>query len=95
MIASAYMGEPEILILDEPTASIDPMKEIELLHNFRTVLNGKTAILISHRIGFARLADKIVVMEKGKIIEAGTHQELIDQNGCYAEMFNMQKELYH
>lgn len=95
VIASAYMGEPEILILDEPTASIDPMKEIELLHNFRTVLNGKTAILISHRIGFARLADKIVVMEKGKIIETGTHQELIDQNGCYAEMFNMQKELYH
>lgn len=94
VISSAYMGDPEVLILDEPTASIDPIKEVEMLNNFRTILSGRTAILISHRIGFARLADRIIMMKDGVVEEMGTHEELIKQNGHYAEMFRVQKELY-
>lgn len=93
-IASAYMGQPEILILDEPTASIDPLKEMEMIKDLRKNLEGKTAILISHRIGFARLADRIIVMSDGKIREQGTHQELLNKNGSYAAFFCAQKELY-
>ncbi len=94
VIASAYMGNPEVLILDEPTASIDPLSEMKMLQSFRDNLKDKTAILISHRIGFAKLADRILIMKNGKIIESGSHEELLELNGFYAEMFNMQKELY-
>ena len=94
IIASAYMGEPELLLMDEPTASIDPLKEMELIRNFRENLKGKTAILISHRIGFARLADRIVMMENGRITEQGTHEELLERNGYYASLFTEQKKLY-
>ena len=94
IIASAYMGEPELLLMDEPTASIDPLKEMELIQNFRENLKGKTAILISHRIGFARLADRIVMMENGRIAEQGTHEELLKNGGYYARLFNEQKKLY-
>lgn len=94
VIASAYMGEPEILLMDEPTAAIDPLKEMEMLENFRENLKGKTAILISHRIGFARLADRIVMMEDGRIQEDGTHEELLKREGYYARIFREQKNLY-
>lgn len=94
IIASAYMGEPELLLMDEPTASIDPLKEMELIRNFRENLKGKTAILISHRIGFARLADRIVMMENGRIAEQGTHEELLANGGYYARLFHEQKKLY-
>lgn len=94
VIASAYMGEPEILLLDEPTASIDPLLEMEFIKNIRGNLSGKTAILISHRIGFARIADKIIMMDEGKIIEQGTHGELLNNNGYYSKLFNEQKKLY-
>jgi ATP-binding cassette subfamily B protein len=94
VIASAYMGEPEILLMDEPTASIDPLKEMELIGNLRENLKGKTAVLISHRIGFARLADRIIMMQDGKITEEGTHEELLALGGYYASLFNEQKKLY-
>lgn len=94
IIASAYMGEPEILVFDEPTASIDPLKEMELIKDFRKNLSGKTAILISHRIGFARLADRIVMMENGRVAESGTHDELLATNGIYARIFKEQRKLY-
>lgn len=87
-------GEPELLLMDEPTASIDPLKEMELIRNFRENLKGKTAILISHRIGFARLADRIVMMENGRIAEQGTHEELLANGGYYARLFHEQKKLY-
>jgi len=94
ILASAYMGSPEILILDEPTASIDPLKEAELINEFRKNLCGKTAVLISHRIGFARLADRIFMMKDGKIVEKGTHSELLANQGYYAEIYNKQRDLY-
>ena len=80
--------------MDEPTAAIDPLKEMELITNFRENLQGKTALLISHRIGFARLADRIVMMEDGRITEAGTHEELLSRGKYYAKLFNEQKKLY-
>lgn len=94
IIASAYIGEPELLLMDEPTASIDPLKEMELIQNFRENLKEKTAILISHRIGFARLADRIIMVENGHIAEQGTHEELLENGGYYAKLFSEQKKLY-
>lgn len=94
ILARAYMGEPEVLILDEPTASIDPIEEIRLLGQFKQILNEKTAVLISHRIGFARLSDRICIMENGRIIEDGSHDELIKLRGRYYELFKAQQNLY-
>ena len=89
------MGDPEIIIMDEPTASIDPLKEMYYIEKIRENLKGKTAILISHRIGFARIADRIILMDNGKIVESGTHNELLMQNAYYAKLFNEQKQLYN
>lgn len=93
-LARAYMGEHSVLILDEPTASIDPLKEMEMLLHFKDILKDRTAILISHRIGFARLADRIIMMNNGEIVESGTHNELMQLNGLYKKLFDAQKELY-
>jgi ABC-type multidrug transport system fused ATPase/permease subunit len=93
-LARSYMGNHAVLILDEPTASIDPVKELEMLDHFLDILKDRTAVLISHRIGFARLADRIVLMQNGRIVELGTHQELLRSNGLYSEMFHAQKKLY-
>lgn len=94
VLASAYIGEPEILLLDEPSASIDSLKENAMLENLRDELKGKTAILISHRIAFARLADRIIMMKNGKIAEEGSHEELLLKKGYYAQFFEKQRELY-
>jgi len=94
ILSRAYMGEPEVLILDEPTASIDPLEEMRMLMHFKDIVKDKTALLISHRIGFARLSDRICIMKDGAIVEDGTHDELIEQKGYYHELFTSQKELY-
>lgn len=94
IIALAYMGEHEILLMDKPTASIDPLKEMEFIRNFRENITVKTAILISYRIGFARLADIIVIIKDGKIVEQGTHEELLSVDGEYKKLFSEQKKLY-
>jgi len=94
ILSRAYMGEPEILILDEPTASIDPLEEMRMLLHFKDIIKDKTALLISHRIGFARLSDRICVMNDGAIVENGTHDELMKQRGYYYELFTSQQELY-
>ncbi len=94
VLSRAYMGNSEILILDEPTASIDPIQEMELLANFRKNIENKTAILISHRIGFAKLADRIYFMENGEIIEAGSHEQLLQTKGSYYELYESQKMIY-
>lgn len=94
ILARAYMGEPDFFILDEPTAAIDPVEEMKILREFRTIIHGKTALLISHRIGFARMADRILFMENGEILEDGTHDQLLAKKGQYYELFEAQKELY-
>ena len=93
-LARAYMGEPWLIVLDEPTASIDPMEELRLLQNFKEIIGNRAALLVSHRIGFARLADRIYLMQDGQILEEGSHEELIQKRGMYFDMFMTQKDLY-
>lgn len=94
ILARAYMGEHSVIILDEPTAAVDPLEEYRLLENIREQIGGSTVILISHRIGFAKLADRILVMKEGKIVEDGTHESLTVMQGEYYRMFCAQKKLY-
>ncbi|UNU25556.1 ABC transporter ATP-binding protein [Microcoleus vaginatus HSN003] len=95
-IARALMrlSTAEVLIFDEPTAALDPKTEHEIYSIFRHIAAGKTTIVISHRLGLAKIADRIAVMENGKIAEIGTHDELIASNGIYCSMFTRQASSY-
>ena len=93
-LARAFMRDARILILDEPTSSLDAKAEYEIFAQFRELTTGKTAIFISHRFSTVRLADRIFVLENGKVIESGSHAELIALDGHYAELFNLQAEAY-
>ena len=93
-IARCYMGDHQVFIMDEPTASIDPFKETEMLNQIRKMSKDHTVILISHRIGFARIADRIFLMNNGRLVESGTHDELINKKGMYFQLFRAQKDLY-
>lgn len=93
-VSRAYMSDKDIFIFDEPASMLDPISELEQFMSIRNTVKGKTAILISHRIGFARLADKIIVLEKGKVAEVGTHEELTAREGLYAGMFREQAQWY-
>ena len=93
-VSRAYMSDKDIFIFDEPASMLDPISELEQFMSIRNTVKGKTAILISHRIGFARLADKIIVLEKGKVAEVGTHEELTARDGLYAGMFREQAQWY-
>ncbi|HLZ55768.1 MAG TPA: ABC transporter ATP-binding protein [Ktedonosporobacter sp.] len=93
-LARAFMREASILVLDEPTSSLDAQAEYEVFSHFRALTEEKTAIFISHRFSTVRLADRIFVLENGNILEDGSHTELIDLDGRYAELFNLQAEAY-
>lgn len=93
-VSRAYMSDKDIFIFDEPASMLDPISELEQFMSIRNTVKGKTAILISHRIGFARLADKIIVLNRGKVAEVGTHEELIVRDGLYAGMFREQAQWY-
>ena len=93
-LSRMFMREAEVLILDEPTASLDAQAEYELYAHFRTLVGGRTCLLITHRFSTVRMADSIVVMENGEVTEAGTHNELIAHNGTYATLYTMQAEQY-
>ncbi|PSH55418.1 ABC transporter ATP-binding protein [Phyllobacterium endophyticum] len=93
-IARAYMREAEVLILDEPTAALDARAEFEVFRRFKELSEGKTAILISHRFSSVRMADRILVLADGKVEAAGTHEELLAQEGRYAELFELQAAGY-
>jgi ATP-binding cassette subfamily B protein len=93
-LARAFMRNAPILILDEPTSALDAQAEYDVFTSFRHLTEGKTAVFISHRFSTVRLADRIFVIEHGKIRESGSHAELIDLNGRYAELFNLQAMAY-
>ncbi len=86
----ALLYNPSILILDEATSSIDTESEQLIQHAIDTLIEGRTSIVIAHRLSTIRKADKIIVLDKGEIKEAGTHEELLQQNGHYAKLYNMQ-----
>ena len=93
-IARAFTRDPELLILDEPAAALDPVAEAELYRQFAELLEGRTALLISHRLGSARMADRILVLQDGRIVEEGRHDELVEARGVYAAMWEEQASWY-
>ena len=93
-IVRALYKDAPIIILDEPTAALDPRAEYNIYQNFNQLIYGKTAIYISHRMSSARFCDQILVFNKGIICESGTHAELMEANGLYNELYNMQAEYY-
>ncbi len=93
-LARAFMRDARLLILDEPTSALDAQAEYDVFTRFRHLTEGKTAIFISHRFSTVRLADRIFVIENGGILESGSHSELMEKDGRYAELFNLQAEAY-
>ena len=93
-LARAYLRDAQLLILDEPTAALDAKSELQVFERFAELTAGKMALLISHRFSTVRMADRIVVLEGGKLVEEGTHAQLLASGGRYATMFEMQAANY-
>ncbi len=93
-IARGFYRPHDLVVLDEPTAAIDPLEETKLYEKFSRLSKGKTSIIVTHRIGSAKIANRIIVMDKGTIVEMGTHNELININGKYREMYKAQAKWY-
>jgi ATP-binding cassette subfamily B protein len=93
-LARAYLRDAQVLVLDEPTAALDARSEFEVFQRFAELTAGKTSLLISHRFSTVRMADRIVVLENGRIAEDGNHDELSGLGGRYAEMFELQAASY-
>jgi ATP-binding cassette subfamily B protein len=93
-LARAFMRDCEVLVLDEPTAALDAENELQVFQQFRELTTDKTAVLISHRFSTVRMADRIFVIEQGRISEQGTHPALLALGGTYARLFNLQAESY-
>ncbi len=90
----AYLRKAQIIILDEPTAALDARAEFETFRRFGELVAGQTALLISHRFSTVRMADRIVVLRQGAVVELGTHDQLLSLDGLYAELFRVQAEGY-
>jgi len=93
-IARAAIREAKIVILDEPTSALDPLRETELYDNFKELCNGKIGIIVTHRMGMCKFANKIMVMQNGNMHEYGTHKELLAKQGVYAHMYSSQQQMY-
>lgn len=88
------MRSAQLLILDEPTAALDARAEYEVFVRFNQLMAGRMAVVISHRFSTVRMADRIVVLNEGHVVEEGTHEGLVAQRGLYAELFEMQAAGY-
>jgi ATP-binding cassette, subfamily B, bacterial len=93
-LARAYMRAAQVLILDEPTAALDARAEYEVFRRFNELMRGRMAVIISHRFSTVRMADRIVVLDEGRVVEEGSHAELVVRAGLYAELFALQAEGY-
>jgi ATP-binding cassette subfamily B protein len=93
-LARAYLRDAQVLILDEPTAALDARAEYEVFLRFSELVAGRMAILISHRFSTVRMADRIIVLRNGEVVEQGTHDELVSRTGLYEELFRMQAAGY-
>ncbi len=93
-LARAFLRQSQIVVLDEPTSALDAKAEHQVFEQFRKLTQGRTAILISHRLSSIKLADRIYVIKDGRIVESGTHNELVQLNGHYARMFEIQAQYY-
>jgi ATP-binding cassette subfamily B protein len=93
-LARAYFRDAQVVILDEPTASLDARSEYEVFERFAELTEDKTALLISHRFSTVRMANRIVVLEGGRVAEQGSHEKLLSQGGRYAAMFELQASSY-
>lgn len=95
-LARAFMRDDKakLLILDEPTASLDPKSEHDIYESFTQLARGKSVLLITHRLASVQMADKIIVLKDGRIVEQGNHKELLARNGEYAALWRLQAEKY-
>jgi ATP-binding cassette, subfamily B, bacterial len=93
-LARLYLRDPVLVVLDEPTAALDAHAELELYRRFLHIAAGKTVLVISHRLGSARLCDRILFLQHGRIVQAGTHDELLARGGPYAELYELQAQWY-
>jgi ATP-binding cassette subfamily B protein len=93
-LARAFLRQAQIIVLDEPTSALDAQAEHQIFEQFRQLTEGRTAILISHRLSSVKLADRIYVLKEGRIVESGTHNELLLLKGSYARLFEIQAQYY-
>lgn len=93
-LSRCIFKDAPVLVLDEPTAALDPLEETRVLKKFLQLMNGKTSVIISHRVGLCKLVDKIIVMKEGTIAGIGTHEELMDSCEEYRRLYTAQSELY-
>lgn len=93
-LARALYKDAPIMILDEPTAALDPRAEYEIYQQFNDMVKGKTAVYISHRLSSTKFCDVIAVFDNGEIVEYGSHEDLLKKKGVYSELFSMQAQFY-
>jgi ATP-binding cassette subfamily B protein len=93
-LARAYMRDAQVLILDEPTSALDARAEFEVFRRFADLVRGRMALIISHRFSTVRMADRILVLDSGRVVEEGPHEDLVSRGGLYADLFALQAEGY-
>lgn len=94
MLARALYKDAPVVILDEPTAALDPIAESEMYEKYDEMIQGKTAVFISHRLSSTRFCDRILFLEEGRIVQEGSHESLMREGGPYAELFALQARYY-
>ncbi|MEL7354853.1 MAG: ABC transporter ATP-binding protein, partial [Cyanobacteria bacterium J06560_5] len=93
-LARAFLRNSQVIVLDEPTSAMDPKAEYEVFKRFRELIEDQAAILITHRLSTVKMADRIYVMDQGRIVESGTHNQLMNERGLYANLFETQARNY-